>query len=144
MLFPSWFQKKLPRDIAENLKLPEQYTHLHLAKLVLYHLHKMVEILSKDPQPELLPEKKKGSRFAEDYKWGYEDDDTPSYKYHSECFFPLFCLRYGSKQLSPYLVKLLDHARELMTSLPFPIARFQAEGGGAYELYAQLFLLPTH
>jgi hypothetical protein len=126
---PNPFMKTLPMNVATMLQLPERFTKLELAKLIWHHFYKMVDILSKDPEPVLKPNKIVGSKKPDDYIWGYSNDDCKHYKHHAECFYQLFCLKHGSKELSPYMVKLIDHVPELMRKLPFPLARFQAEGG---------------
>ena len=89
----------------------------------------MIAILKSDPIPQLLEGKPEGSLRAEDYRWGYSTEDIKQYKQHAEAFYQLFVLRYTTKQITPYMIKLVDYGGAMMQSLPFSLGCYQSEGG---------------
>ena len=114
--------------VRNNLELQEVWTEFELVKAIWSHFHQMVLILQKDPLPSSHPD----NMTAEDrdeHVWGYSDEDKKVYLDHAEKLYQLYCDRYTAKSLTPYMMKLIDHVPELMEALPFPIARFQSEGG---------------
>ena len=84
----------------------------------------MTKILLKDPRPNNV-----NVSNEQEFEWGYSAEDRLEYMQHAEKFYHLFCSRYTYKELTPYMMKLIDQVPELMLTLPFPVARFQSEGG---------------
>ena len=118
----------IPLTVRERLGFKEIYTELDLVKAIWSHFHQMYLILQKDP----LPQKKfdrENIEEEDEHSWGYSEDDKTQYLMHAERFYQLYCERYTAKALTPYMMKLIDHVPELMEKLPFPLARFQSEGG---------------
>jgi hypothetical protein len=123
------FSKKLPDRVCNVLGLKAQYTNFELVSDIWHHFYQCIKITRNDPDPVLKEDKPKGSLKADDYEWGYTVDDHINYKHHAECFYQLFVLRYGSKHLTPYMMKFVDQVPLLMKSLPFSLGRYQSEGG---------------
>ena len=119
-------QRKMKLPLSHNLKqrlgFLDSYTEYELAVQIWEHFYEMTLILLKDPLPY-------NSRDGTDFQWGYSTADRMNYIMHAEKFYHLFCSRYTYKQLTPYMIKLIDHVPELMLKLEFPLARFQSEGG---------------
>ena len=95
-------------------------------------------ILRKDDMPKAVG-KVLSLQEVRDQDWGYTESDISEYKQHSEMFYQLFCVRHGAAALTPYMIKLIDHMPQLMTDLPFPIARFQLEGAAHLNYFDNKF-----
>lgn len=119
----------LPISVRTSLKLPDEYNNFELVAEVWKHFFSMYEIMKKDPEPILKIPTGENTQDPRDYSFGYTLQDKADYKYHAECFFQLYKLRYGTSQLTPYMMKFIDVAPILMDSLPFSLGRFQNEGG---------------
>ena len=110
-------------EVQKLLCLNDTLTEYEHVQLIWDHFYHMSMILLKDPLPV------GASDDHTEFEWGYTEADMMQYKEHAEIFYQLFCARYTAKSLTPYMMKLIDHVPELMRTLPFPIARFQSEGG---------------
>ncbi|KAJ8026154.1 hypothetical protein HOLleu_33914 [Holothuria leucospilota] len=121
----------LPKEVKQKLKLQDSYTDFDLVATIWQHFYAMVQILRHDPPPSecLNHTEMKGSTCVTDYTFGYSDGEKEQYKLHAESFYQLFKLRYTTSNLTPYMMKLIDHAPTFMSALPFSLGRFQAEGG---------------
>ncbi|KAJ8042552.1 hypothetical protein HOLleu_13637 [Holothuria leucospilota] len=119
----------LSRSVQEHLQLCNDFSVFQLVQQIWKHFFEMYDILRKDPQPTLKVASREGSLDPSDYLFGYTDSDKSSYKFHAECFYQLFKLRYTYKELTPYMMKFIDVAPLLMKSLPFSLGRLQNEGG---------------
>ncbi|KAJ8019052.1 hypothetical protein HOLleu_42605 [Holothuria leucospilota] len=119
----------LPASVIGKLNLQAQLTVFELVSGIWNHFFAMYNIMRKDPNPILRSPAKEGSLDPVDYIFGYTQQDKKDYKYHAECFYQLYKLRYGSQNLTPYMMKFIDIVPLLMNSLPFSLGRFQNEGG---------------
>ena len=95
---------------------------------------KMLSILRKDEMPLT-----RSRQEIDSHSWGYTEEDLEEYCLAAEKFYQLFCARYEAPSLTPYMIKLIDHAPQLMRDLPFPIARFQSEGAEHLNYYDSKF-----
>ena len=127
----------LPTSIRNKLGIPEKYSEFELVKTMWNCLWKMLKILRKDDMPAT------GSQLTKEqlqsHTWGYSEEDRDDYILAAELFYQLFSLRHGATTLTPYMIKLIDHAPQLMSELPFPFARFQSEGAEHLNYYDSKF-----
>ena len=87
--------------------------------LIWEHFYEMIMILPKDPLPYNVD-----LSDIQEFQWCYSAADRTKYTQHAEKFYHLYCAGYTYKQLTPYMMKLIDQVPELMLTLPFPVARF--------------------
>lgn len=116
-------------DIIKKLGLEEQYTELNLVETIWNHFRDMMAILQREPEPRLKQNCCEGSLKESDYYWGYTEEEINSYIQHADSFYQLYTWRYTHRALTPYMMKLVDNAPYFMKNSPFPLSRFQAEGG---------------
>lgn len=120
----------LPDHVRTALDLHVEYSELNIVQLIWDNFFHMIDIIKKDPLPELLPEKPQGSHRLSDYSTcKVSEADIKQYILHAEVFYQLMVVMYGSGSLTPYMIKLIDHVPSFLKELPFPISRFQSEGG---------------
>ena len=110
----------LGEKVLEKLGLNASYRERDLVGAIWFQFYYMIAILKKDPLPELLEGKPEGSLHANDYKWGYSTEDITLYKQHAEAFYQLFVLRYTAKELTPYMIKLVDYGCTMRNLCLFP------------------------
>ena len=133
----------LPENVLLRLGLSESYTEFEFVKLIWQNFNDMVQILRLDRMPDKHPSDLT-LQDIQDHQWGYTPEELLEYKEKAETFYQLFSLRYKSSSLTPYMIKLIDHAPQLMTTLPFPLARYQSEGGEhVNQQHNRFFFLKT-
>ena len=118
----------LPIDLKDFLKLPNELSDFKLVCLIWESWSRMLEMISHEPTPRLIQGKIKGSKDVNDYSWGYSMSDIKEYKFHCERYYQLFCIRYTSTKLTPYMIKMIDYIPYFMEHTEFPINRFATEG----------------
>lgn len=121
-------KKVLPPNVRNALELKEEYTELELVVAIWENFYSMIGIIKSDPVPCIKDGRIAGSLNPDDYSFGYRDGDIKRYVKHADCFYQLFKLRYTCCDLTPYMMKFVDIAPLLMSSLPFSVGRFQSEG----------------
>ena len=129
VLFHREAEVKLTPSVNEYLKLPSRLTDLQWVSLIWESMYIMLSLIKVDPDPVLKEGRPEGSLHAEDYTWEYGTEHLEKYRFHAERFYQLFCARYKSHNLTPYMCKLIDYGLLFMKKLPVPIVRFQAEAG---------------
>ena len=126
-------KRELPTVTQNKIRayFPElsSITEYGVASQIFDTIFHMYTVLKEEPQPVLLDGKPNGSLRPEDYSWGYDHDTKARYKDLAEQFYQLCCARYSWKNLTPYMIKFINYAHNFMTYLPFPLSRFQTEGG---------------
>ena len=128
----------VPNGVRKKLDIPPKYTEFQFAKLLWESFWKMITILGKDEMP-LPSESQLTAEDIESHSWGYTEQDLEEYRLAAEKFYQLFCARHGALNLTPYMIKLIDYAPQLMKDLPFPVARFQSEGPEHINYYDSKF-----
>ena len=113
---------QIPIAVKEKLNITGPFNEYQLVLGIWNQFHLLTEILLKDPLPGKHPDDM-SLEEREAYTWGYSEDDKLNYVSH------LFCMRYSAKSVTAYMIKLVDHVPQLMNILPFPVSRFQSEGG---------------
>ena len=116
----------LDSSVAKLLQIPTEWTEFQHVSYIWSSLYQMFKMLKKEPEPKLKDGAPLGSTWPEDYVWGYSDEDRLKYKQTAECFYQLFKARYGTKNLTPYMLKFIDYSFTGTTDIP--LCRFQAEG----------------
>ena len=119
----------LPENVRNYLNLDNEITENQCVSMIWDSLYHMFTILQKEPEPFLKPSSMEGSTRAEDYIWGYSAKQVIDYKFHAERFYQLYCLRYTSANLTPYMMKFIDYCIYFMCDLGLPLCRFSTEGG---------------
>lgn len=119
----------LPVGVKEALEFPETFTEYELLVEIWKHFYNMHKIIGQDRKPKLRDGCLKGSKRADDYEFGYTEEDVKLYKVEAEKFYQLFKLRYTCAAVTPYMMKYVDYGSLLMTITPFPVSRMQSEGG---------------
>ncbi|KAJ8017695.1 hypothetical protein HOLleu_44709 [Holothuria leucospilota] len=99
----------LKREVSDALELPDNFTEHSLVMVIWSSFYHMINILKLDREPVLKEESMQGSLEPADYKWGYTDRDKIKYKIFSERFYQTFKLKYGARELTPYMMKLVDY-----------------------------------
>ncbi|KAJ8050218.1 hypothetical protein HOLleu_03332 [Holothuria leucospilota] len=119
----------IPFNVCMELKIKDQYSETELVSAIWAHFYNMVAMLKKDPPPKPKRENQGPSKNVNDFSWGFTSEEVDGYKAHAEIFYQLFSFRYTARELTPYMIKLVDYGSHFMKNLPVPICRFQAEGG---------------
>ena len=128
----------LPTAIRRTLNLGDSYVEEEFVILLWTSFWKMVCILRKDAMPASSGKIPTLEEIG-NHSWGYAEADVSEYRHQAEIFYQLFCLRHGAASLTPYMIKLIDHAPQLMTKLPFPLARYMSEGAEHLNYYDSKF-----
>lgn len=119
----------IPENIQRELNLQDQYSEVELVTAIWEHFYHMMKKLKEDPAPRLKENRPLSSIDPADYIWGFTSEDLNNYIFHAESFYQLFCFKYTSDDLTPYMIKVIDYGPYFMQNLSLPISRFQAEGG---------------
>ena len=122
----------LPDQVKKYLQLPDHLTEFELVDLIWQSICEMFQILKSEPTADYSTRRKadapKGSLHPGDYTWGYTDQQIETYKFYAERFYQLYKMRYGYKNITPYMIKFIDYGPHFMKTLEIPMCRFQAEG----------------
>jgi hypothetical protein len=104
----------LHQVVRNYIQLPDEFTKFSLVSLIWDSLYEMYIILRKEPDHKLKVGHPEGSELSDDYTWEYEASFLDRYKHAAEKYYQLFTLRYGAKELTPYMIKLVDYGGKFL------------------------------
>ena len=107
------------------------------------HMWEMYQLLTSDPiavRDNCDPQ----SKQERDFSFGLSDDDSVCYRNHADKFHRLFCCIYNPKDLTPYMMKLIDVAPILLNRLPFRSMMRLATEAGEHHHYKNMMYFYQH
>ncbi len=123
---------QIDSKLQKLLGIPKSsLTEYEIETRIWYELNTMINILrNSDPEPKLKSGLPPNSTDPSHYTWGLEETEIQNYVKAADIFHRLFTIRYSSNDLTPYMIKLIDQAPALLTSLPISsLMRFATEQG---------------
>ena len=123
------YHRAIPEDLQQLLTIDKHISHRGLVQTLwkyLWHMYRMISV-----EPVTLKEGAvEGSQQEADYIFGYNQQQIDNYIDVADKFHRLFLFLYGSDDLTPYMMKLIDVAPQLMQALPFKsLMRLCTESG---------------
>ena len=111
-------KKSIPHSLTEFLEIDPEISHKEIIQLLWRYIWKMYKMLSAEPF-RLKEGAIDGSTQEGDYEFGYTEEDIKSYCNLADKFHRLFLFLYDFKDLTSYMMKMIDVAPCMMRQLPY-------------------------